>query len=383
MITITKKEECCGCHACSNKCPKQCITMKVDNEGFWYPDIDKDICINCGMCEKVCPIIHNENIERKKSISYACKNNDNNVRKTSSSGGVFTLLCENVIKAGGVVFGACFDENFDVKHMYAETLIECEKFKGSKYVQSKIGNTYEQTKRFLDDGRLVLFSGTPCQISGLEAFLMKKYNNLISVDIACHGVPSPMVYKSYLEILKNKNNSEVSSLSFRDKSVSWKTYNFKACFKNNKEFNEVAGNNIYMKGFLSDIYLRPSCYDCKFKKPVTSADLTLADYWGVQNIHPEFDDDKGTSLILVNTQKGQDIFNKISIDMDVLKTDLDYALSNNQSIVRPVKRNTKREKFFRELRDNNLEKVITKYTEPDFMEKVKEKGLRILRKIKN
>ncbi|MBY6917964.1 4Fe-4S dicluster domain-containing protein [Clostridium botulinum] len=382
MINISKKRDCSGCYGCANICPKQCISMKSDNEGFWYPKIDKDKCINCGLCEKVCPIINKSTDEKNDIISYACKNKDNKTRNTSSSGGIFSLLCNCVISKNGVVFGAAFNKEFEVNYMYAETVEQCEKFKGSKYVQSKIGNTYRQAKEFLDSGRIVLFSGTPCQISGLDSFLMKKYENLIMIDIACHGVPSPLVYKNYIESLENNNNSNISLFSFRDKSTGWKNYSLKVDFNNKKQVKEIGYNNIYIKGFLNDIYLRPSCYECKFKKPTTSADITLADYWGVQNIHPEFDDDKGTSLVLVNSKKGQDLFNEISHNMDFIKTDLDYAIRNNPCIVRPVKYNPKREKFFSEMNDNNIEKIIHKYTKVTFTQKVKRKTFGALRKIK-
>ncbi|MBY6839001.1 4Fe-4S dicluster domain-containing protein [Clostridium botulinum] len=382
MIKISDKSKCSGCYSCVNICPKQCILIKNDNEGFWYPEIDKDKCIDCGLCEKVCPIINKIDKDEKQIVSYACKNRDNETRNTSSSGGIFTLLCEYVISKNGVVFGAAFNNEFEVNHMYAETLEQCEKFKGSKYVQSKIGNTYRQAKEFLDYGRIVLFSGTPCQISGLSSFLMKKYNNLIMIDIACHGVPSPIVYKNYIKSLENNNNSNISLFSFRDKSTGWKEYSLKVDFNNKKQVKEIGYNNIYMKGFLNDIYLRPSCYECKFKNPTTSSDITLADYWGVQNIHPKFDDDKGTSLVLVNSKKGQDMFNEISHNMDFIKTDLDYAISNNPCIVRPVKYNPKREKFFSEINNNNIEEIINKYTKVTFTQKVKGKVFGALRKIK-
>lgn len=382
MIKLIKKQDCSGCHACANVCPKQCISMKSDNEGFCYPQIDKDKCINCNLCEKVCPIINIPNKVNDKITAYACKNKDNETRNTSSSGGVFSLLCDYVISQNGIVFGAAFDENFNVKHIYAEELKECERFRGSKYVQSKIGDTYTKAKKFLDNGKIVLFSGTPCQISGLDSFLMKKYENLIMVDVACHGVPSPLVYKKYIKSLEEKNKSKVSFLSFRDKSTGWSKYSFIVDFKDGKKIKEIGSDNIYMKGFLSDIYLRPSCYDCRFKKPITSADITLADYWGIQNIHQEFDDDKGVSLVLVNTKKGQDILEKISSNMKVIKTDIEYAMENNPYIVGSVKYNKNRDKFFKLIEKEDLESSIIKSITNTFIQKVKCKIRSSLGKIK-
>lgn len=383
MINIVKKSECSGCYSCSNICPKECINIESDDEGFWYPSVDKDMCINCNLCEKVCPVINDPKTEKIDTIAYACRNKNEQVRKTSSSGGVFTLLCEEVIKNGGVVFGAAFDENFDVKHIYAETLEDCQKLKGSKYVQSKIGNTYKQAREFLSHERLVLFSGTQCQIKGLNLFLIKNYDNLITSEIICHGVPSPKVFKLYRENLKNKYNSNIKDIRFRDKELGWNKFSYVTEFKNNEIYSKTLHDDIYMKGFLKDLYLRPSCYECKAKNFSSNSDLSLADYWGVEKKHLELDDDKGISLVLINTKKGKDIFEKISCDMEVIETDIEYAINNNPCIVRPVKYNKNREKFFKSMKGKNLEHSIRKYTKVPFTQRVKGKIQYSLEKIKD
>lgn len=380
MIEITKKEECHGCHGCFNICPKKCISMEIDNEGFWYPRVDKTLCINCNLCEKVCPIINTPKRENEETLAFACKNKDENIRLESSSGGVFTLLCEMVINNNGVVFGAKYDEDFNVNHGWADNIEECSKFRGSKYVQSSIGETYKRAKEFLDSGRVVLFSGTPCQISGLDAYLMKRYSNLIMVDIVCHGVPSPKVYQEYLKNIKQLNKGNIKNIQFREKSNGWKDYNFKVTFSKG-EFTQKRTNNIYMNGFLSDLYLRPSCYECKFKKPITSADITLGDYWGVQDIHSEFDDDKGVSLILTHTTKGEEIIKDISNNMEVISTDYEYSVKYNPSIVSPVNYNKKREKLFKDIENNNVESIIRKYTKLTFIERVVRKVKMVANKI--
>lgn len=380
MINIKKKEECHGCHGCFNICPKKCISMEIDNEGFWYPKVDETLCINCDLCEKVCPIINIPKRENEETLAFACKNKDENIRLESSSGGVFTLLCEMVINNNGVVFGAQYDENFNVHHGWADTIEECSKFRGSKYVQSSIGETYKIAKKFLDSGKLVLFSGTPCQISGLEAYLIKGYSNLIMVDIVCHGVPSPIVYQKYLENIKSLNKGDIKNIQFREKSDGWKDYNFKVTFSSG-ELIQKRTNNIYMDGFLNDLYLRPSCYECKFKKPITSADITLGDYWGVQNIHNEFDDDKGVSLILTHTKKGKQIIEDISNNMEVISTDYEYSVKCNPSIVSPVNYNKKREKLFKNIDNNNIESIIRKYNKLTLIERVIRKVKRIVSKI--
>ena len=380
MINITNKEECCGCHGCINICPRKCISMETDNEGFWYPKVNKNKCIECDLCKKVCPIINIQQKHNKEITAYACKNKDDKVRETSSSGGVFALLCENVINEGGVVFGAAFDKEFNVRHTYAETLDECIKFRGSKYVQSKIGDTYKKAKEFLDKGRIVLFSGTPCQIAGLDTYLIKNYKNLILVDIACHGVPSPLVYKSYINTLEKKNRSKIKEISFRDKSTGWKDYSVSFGFENGKKLKQFRTDNTYMNGYLKDIFLRPSCYTCKFKKPVTSADLTLADYWGVQNIHPEFDDDKGISLILINSKKGQDLLNTLTNKLEIIHTNLEYATKCNPVIIKASNYNKEREDFFNKFLVENVIKDIKRYTKLPIILVIKIKISRIIKR---
>lgn len=373
MIDIVKKIECCGCNGCESICPKKCIKMKSDNEGFWYPLVDKSKCINCGLCEKVCPFINNLKKEEFKPKVYACNSNNEKIRLDSSSGGVFALLCESVINNNGVVFGATFDEEFNVCHSYSETIEGCAKFRGSKYVQSSIGDTYKQAKDFLDSGRLVLFTGTQCQIKGLNLFLMKEYSNLISVDVICHGVPSPKVFKLYRESFIKKYNSKIKHIRFRDKSKGWKKFSYVNEFENNNKYTKTLEEDIFMKGFLQNLYLRPSCYKCKAKNFTDNSDMSLADYWGVQNIHNGIDDDKGTSLVIVNSVKGEKVLNNLSNSMMMIESDLDYAIKYNHSIVNSVEYNNKRKKFFKELKEKNVEFIILKYTKVTLIDKIKAK----------
>lgn len=383
MIEILDKGKCCGCHGCTNICPKSCISMETDQEGFWYPKVDKNLCIDCHLCEKVCPILENPVKEEFIPVAYACKNKANEVRENSSSGGIFSLLCEEVIESGGVVFGASFDENFEVRHTYSETLEDCIQFRGSKYVQSKIGETYKQARKFLNEGRLVLFSGTQCQIKGLNLYLRKKYDNLIAVDIICHGVPSPKVFREYRKKLENSYHSEINNIWFRRKDEGWKKFSFAVSFENGKEYVKNLQEDIFMRGFLSDLYLRPSCYECTAKNFVNNADITLADYWGVQNIHSEFDDDRGISLILVNSNKGQKYLSLIEEKMDILTTDIDYAIKNNPSAIRPVKKNPRRDEFFNLINSGLLlNKAIEKCIKPTLIRRIKRKVYTILRKVK-
>ena len=211
MIKITRKEDCTGCHGCYNVCPKKCIDMKFDEEGFLYPSVDSDKCAECGLCEKVCPIIHTAEVENEP-IAVGCYNKDEKIRMESSSGGIFTLISELVIQTGGVVFGAEFDENYNIRHSYVDNMEDLHKFRGSKYVQSTIGSSYYDAKQFLEQGRQVLFSRTPCQIAGLKRYLQKDYDNLICQDMVCHGVPSTYVWEHYKNFIANVRKYKVLSL---------------------------------------------------------------------------------------------------------------------------------------------------------------------------
>lgn len=382
MIEIIDKKKCNGCHACKNICPKKCITLEEDSEGFWYPKIDKIRCIECNLCEKVCSLKSN-NFEKRVDIrGYACKNVNMEVRKESSSGGVFSILCKSVIERNGVVFGAKYNEDFEVIHDYTEKYEECHEFRGAKYVQSKIGNSYIYVKKFLMDDKYVLFSGTPCQIAGLRYYLQRDYDKLILVDIVCHGVPSPLVYRKYINYIKKKNNDDIKKINFRDKSSGWQEYSFSVKFVK-EEFKQRGYDNIYMKGFLNDMYLRPSCYECPFKKPITYSDITLGDYWGINEKYRYFNDDNGVSLVIVNTDKGQEEINRITNQMDIIEADIEHAYSRNPSIVESAKYSFKRDEFFKTFINewnSDVEYIIERYTREKFASKVKKK-IRAIKKL--
>ena len=316
--------------------------MRSDNEGFWYPEADKNVCIECHLCEKVCPFL-NQGASRKPQAVYAAKNPDEAIRQESSSGGIFSMLAERIIDEGGVVFGACFDKQWNVVHDCVSTKNELFKFRGSKYVQSKIGETYKKAEIFLKENRKVLFSGTPCQIAGLRKFLRTDYDNLLTVDFICHGVPSPGVFRTYLqeEIGKvaarqgcKKNtvllpriplvserdglygkDLEIKSISFRDKRNGWKKYGFALTLSKASAAGEKNSvllsyspltKNLFLRGFLKNIYLRPSCYACKTRDFRSGSDMTLADFWGIGKLNRSLDDDKGMSMLIVNSKRGLD-----------------------------------------------------------------------------
>ena len=376
MIKIKDKKNCCGCSACVQRCPKHCISLSEDSEGFLYPTVDKLTCIDCGLCEKVCPLLNRAEKIHPQAV-LAVKNPNEEERMASSSGGVFLPLAGEIIKQGGVVFGAVYDEQWEVHHVYAEKIEDVYPMMGSKYLQSRIENAYRQAEQFLKQGREVLFVGSPCQIAGLRTFLRKKeYPNLLAVDFLCHGVPSPGVWRRYLvetysgyeakdksrlQATAGKNSVLLSSLNakspigdikFRDKVESgWKKFRFVVRQKsasradqNTVLSSDIHYDNPFMRGFLSDIYLRPSCYECKCKNGVNHSDLTIGDYWAARVTDQDFDDDKGVGLVLVNTSKGKIYLDELG--MTVRKSTLEKAHLCNGGFNENTHVHPKRAKFY-------------------------------------
>lgn len=416
MINITDKHDCCGCGACVQACPRQCIKFYEDEQGFRYPKVDTSLCINCGLCERVCPVL-NQDEHSKPMAVYAAMNPDEEMRLKSSSGGIFTMIAEYIIREGGVVMGARFDENFEVVHDVAENIEELDAFRGSKYMQSRIGDSYKRTLDFLKQGRKVLFTGTSCQIAGLRKYLRKDYENLLAVDVVCHGVPSPMVWRSYLKekILRPKGaagkNTVLSSLkvlsakadiSFRDKTDGWKKYGFvvreKSADKADKNsvlksvevkkgkqciVHEPMWGNLFMRLFLSDLCLRPSCHKCPAKDGQSGSDITLADYWGIENHHPEWDDDKGTSLVLVHTAKGAEMFSCLGANS--VATTYEEALAGNPAIEHSASEHKWVARFWNMYKKSGLneaERFLNRMSKPSLYARCRFVASRIYHKIK-
>ena len=331
VTQILEQEKCCGCTACLSICPLKCISMVEDEQGFLRPQVDNQKCIDCGQCEKVCPALHLFE-ERMPIKVWAAKNNDEAVRMSSSSGGIFMALADWTIQRGGVVFGARFDENWEVMHDYAETPEAVEAFKGSKYLQSRMGDCYVRAKEFLNAGRWVLFTGVQCQIAGLKKYLGKDYEKLIAVDVICHGVPSPLVWRNYVHHIHQQltnGKGTIESISFRDKSRGWKRFGLAFRFKQPIESKgkpdslsihceTISTHNnlfkdLYLRGFLALIYLRPSCYCCPSKRGRSQSDITIGDYWGLPKELLDWDDDIGISLILVLSSKGANILEELNV----------------------------------------------------------------------
>ncbi len=374
MIEINNKERCSGCGACLMSCPKHCIKMHEDNEGFLYPKADIETCTDCHMCENVCPIMNTAVRECNTPNTYYAVNRDGTVRLNSSSGGVFSALGEYILSQNGAVFGAVFQDDFNgVHHVCADNISELRKMCGSKYVQSATEKTYCETKVLLEAGKTVMFTGTPCQIAGLKAYLGKEYINLITQDFICHGVPSPKAWRLYADFQRKKTHSRISEVSFRDKVTGWKKYSLSIKFDNKNVYSSNLHKDLFMRGFLSDIYLRPSCYNCAFRGKERVSDISLADFWGLSSVLPGFDDDKGASLIVVNSRKGEEMIKAVSDKLIIKKVDSDAALIHNSAYSINPKLSENRKQFMDNMDKKSFKRLILKNTPLPIWKQVKPK----------
>lgn len=349
MRTIGKKELCCGCGACAQVCPKGCIKMGRDKEGFLYPCISETACTSCGLCETVCPISETVSHDDHVLGCYVGYARDGKIRACSSSGGIFSLLAAEVLRLGGVLYGAAVDEGQMVRHIRVDSLSGLHLLRGSKYLQSEVGDTFSEAKSDLEAGRYVLYSGTACQIAGLKQLLMKDYEKLYTVDVLCHGVPSPIVWKKYLEWQGKRSGGRVTQSFFRNKEHGWKKYALELLFDNSGRYVKIHGEDIFMQMFLENICLRPSCHECRFKDLNRGSDLTIGDAWGVELVDPEMDDDKGTSVIITHSPKGEGILEEILPDIRMHKVDVERILPPSADSRKSVAAHPRRESFFRAL----------------------------------
>ena len=346
--------------------------MQPDAECFAYPQVDKSLCINCGLCEKVCPILHTPTLAQKPT-AYAAKIKDTALLAKSSSGGMFTALAQPVLEQGGAVFGAGFDKDWNVCHQYVETPADLDKLRRSKYVQSDIGHTFQQTKEFLKQGKKVFFTGTPCQIAGLKNYLGKEYENLLTADLICHGVPSPGVWRKFLQ--ERFPQPGISAIDFRDKSIAWDASYLSVVYQNRKipslpkcllplrKIFLARRAFLFRKIFklpygVSNLYERPSCYQCRFKGQHRSSDFTLGDLWGVLQIAPNMYDKKGVSVLFVNTLKGRKIFEKLQSQLSWQPVAAEQALAYNPLFSRSVEKNPYRSAFFAHYRKEPLTRLM-------------------------
>lgn len=311
--------------------------MRRDREGFDYPVANPDLCVGCGMCEKVCPMLNPP--AASASVEVLAARSEEHVAG-SSSGGVFPALAKSVIEDGGVVFGAVIESDHKVAHAEASELSEIEAMRGSKYAQSDLYSAFEDVKQYLTDGTKVLFTGTPCQVAGLKNYLGSNTEGLMTIDFACHGVPSPGLWEKYVKTLEARSGGRIRSLSFRDKSRSWRHY----CFRHDDVSVEYV-DDPYMALFVQDMSLRPSCYKCPFRAGRKASDLTLADLWSVAEAAPAFNDDRGASAVFVNTAKGKDLVHSVS--MQSVAVSAEAAMRDNGGYSDPDAIPERREEFFK------------------------------------
>lgn len=366
MINIQNKVDCCGCNACGDACAQDAITFKTDNEGFWYPEVDKDKCTDCHLCEKVCPILqidkgfNTSNYEKPKCYASVHKNLE--VRFDSTSGGLFTAFAEQILKEGGLVGGAAYTEDLYVEQILISNKADLGKLRGSKYLQSNFVGFYIAVKKALDSNQKVLLCGSPCQMAAIRTFLRKEYDNLYILDYICRGIPSGFVFHKYLDYWEKREGSKVIYFKFKIKDLGWRKRTMKLGFANGKFEYDDCEHSLYDLGYhRTHAFCRPSCYNCRFIGLPRYADVTIADYWGVEKLHktPELDKDMGTSLVICNNSKGEELFKKIQNRLVTEESSFDFCVKGNPALFsshpKPI---IDRSEFYTRLRDNSFDEVI-------------------------
>ena len=377
MNVAQRTDICTGCGMCTAICPSGAIQMQPDEHGFLHPAVDAAKCTGCSLCARKCPVSTPPQVSACTDLLTGFAK-DETLLPSSSSGAIFPVLAAEIIRRSGIVFGAAFDENFDVVHTSAETLSELAALCSSKYVQSRIAvDCYSQVKKLLADGRWVYFSGMPCQVAALKSYLGREYETLITQDTACHSVPSPMVWKDYVAALEKQHVGKLTSFSFRNKATSWEVYHIYAMFDNGKEFRQPAAENSYQRGFLKGLYSRNSCFSCRFKGIERCSDITLADYWGVKGIQPETYNPQGTSLILLHSDKGCALLESCKDKLQTA-TAADGAFAFNPAVLTPIQKPARYDEFWTGYGEKPFDNLVSACCEPTKEELAKERWNRSL-----
>lgn len=365
MINITDKSECCGCTACANACPNKAIKMTPDEEGFLYPFINKNYCIECGLCVKVCPIQQKYEIMPRNVDSYVLRTKEDDVLMKSTSGGFVTPLAEYILEHDGVVCAAAYDKDFTVKHIMIESVDrqKLEKIRGSKYVQSDLNDCFKRIKNYLEQGVFVCFIGTTCQVSGLKAFLRRDYEWLITVDLVCHGVPSPKLWSKYLHYQKNKYHSEIREISFRNKTYGYHSGTMKICFSSGETYLGSARVDYMLKSFFKEIASRPSCYRCAFKTKNRCSDYTIYDCWHADQLIEKLrDDDKGWTNLIVQSEKGKKLLTQLRYKYEMYPSDTEKAIELDGIMVKKsATPHPKRNVFYKDIDKKTLPEQICEF----------------------
>ncbi|HBE87449.1 MAG TPA: hydrogenase [Lachnoclostridium sp.] len=372
MIEIIEKSMCCGCSACAEVCPKQCIAMQEDEEGFQYPFINKRLCIDCHLCEKVCPVINASAEQTKAQRGYIVQHNDDSIRIDSTSGGAFTAMAQYVLQRGGVVFGVALNEKLRAMHIFTENENDLALFRNSKYMQSDIVHAFTDVEHFLKNNRIVLFSGTGCQIEGLLRFLRKDYANLIAIDVVCRAVPSPLVFDKYIEYCNKQWDEPVVTLRFRDKYYGYKYSTLTMQTDSGKlNYHNGVESDPWLRAYFSNMIDRPSCHHCVFKKKFRQSDVTIWDCFNVGEFDENLNDDKGTTRVLVHSEKGQDLINEIKSNCRVVEINPERLTHGVKELVCNTPANDKREDFFKDVLIMDGESLFKKWFPIDTKAKMK------------
>ena len=358
---ICRKELCTGCSACKSVCSNDCISMISDNEGFSYPQIESCKCVACGKCRDICPVLNKKRDDGKRPVAFAARIVDDDILLKSSSGGVFSALAKRIIDAGGIVFGAALDEKMSVNHISCDNVEDLSRLRGSKYVQSDIGRTYTEVESYLKKGMLVLFSGTPCQVAGLYAVLNHIPETLYTVDLICHGVPSPMAWKNYVTTNESVYHSKIIRADFRKKLHSWRNYHLCFEFEDGHSIAEVITENIYLRDFVYNYYLRPSCHLCSYRTTHRPGDITLGDFWSVNRTKVPLDDDRGASLLLINSEKGHSLVDNVSGCLFLEAIDFNDAVLSIPNYYESPSPAVFRNVFLQKLQKDSFDRVHDKY----------------------
>ena len=358
MIEIKDKQDCTGCTTCANVCPKSCIEMRFDEEGFKYPHVDTSLCIECNLCVKTCPIL-NPTANPEPIKIYALKNKNSKEQSAAASGGVFSEISKHIISQKGVVVGAGYNPDFSVSHSIAHTDEECLRFRGSKYQQSNLDFLFKETKQILANGTIVLFSGTPCQISGLKHFLRKDYPNLYTCDIICHGVPSPKVFQAYLKFIEKKYHRRIKSINMRDKTIGWTHSGIRIDFTDGFSIFRNKETSLFNCMYSVHYATRPSCHKCQFANFHREGDITIGDFWGIQKSHPDFFDNNGVSLALINTAKGEILFNAIRQNFHYISSNQHECIQHN--LYTSAKPSPARFQFMRDFNRYDFQTLAVRY----------------------
>ena len=384
MIERLIGQDCTGCTACESICPRKSIRMEKNREGFYYPLVDEQTCIHCFQCVQTCPVLQEGSVDYRLPEVYAAWNKNENIRLSSTSGGVFSALAEAVFKKGGFVVGAVYEQDHSIRHIITDRVEDLPRLRQSKYAQSILSGVFPEIKQRLLDGKIVLFCGTPCQSAGLQKYLGNGFEKLYCCDFICRGVISQTVYHKYLKDLAIEKGTEVVSIQFKNKDLGWNQFTTKIWMGNGEIYQKDRNNDPYMRGYLQhNLYLRPSCYACHFKRIPRISDLSLGDFWGIESYDESIDSRNGISAIMVNSDKGYDLFSWALLNLDVEKRAVGDVAKGNICLLHSVAPGKYREYFFRNMERYPFNNLIERIDKKSSRSNVKNKVNRLLNWLKS